>query len=58
MARKSSVTIKLCIGIDESAQFRIVIAGLEIVEPGLSILGQTTMPVFGVNYSHEIDDSV
>ena len=32
------------IGIDESAQFGIIIPGLEIVEPGLSVLGLTTTP--------------
>ena len=31
------------IGIDESAQFGIVITGLEVVERGLSVLGLTTI---------------
>ena len=32
------------VGVDESAQFGIIIAGLEVVERGLSVLGLTVRP--------------
>lgn len=35
----------ISIRVDESADFGIVIAGLEVVEPGLSVLGLTAIPV-------------
>ena len=35
-----------CIGIDESADLRIVITGLEVVERGLSLLGLTARPIY------------
>ena len=35
------------ISIDESAQFGIVITGLEVIEGGFSILRLTSMPILG-----------
>ena len=42
------------IGIDESAQFGIVITGLEVVEGGFSVLVLTMMPIGGFSIPHEI----
>ena len=43
-----------CICIDESAQFGIIITGLEVVERGLSVLGLTAMPIRNFLCPHEI----
>ena len=39
------------IGIDESAQFGIVVTGLEVVERGLGVLVLSTMPYYAI-YTH------